>query len=458
MQVVSDNEEKCLSKKQELLYQIRKTLYINDYVINWAPMLKKILITLFLCLNTLSYGVNYDPSNKINQLALTMALLKKNYIDNMSDNDIAEKAIRGLLNQLDPHSDYLDINDFSTLNDATNAQVTGIGVEVTIEDGILKVVAPLDNSPAALAGIKNGDLITHVNGAVVFDIGFNEAISQIKGKEGSNVKITIVRPGQNKPITFSITRKQIKAPTVRSEMLSDDIAYLRISYFGMPTASEVEKQVASLMKDKNLNGLIIDLRNNPGGVLESAIEVSDLFLDKDSMRYQGTIASAKERNQNTTQEFKAKTKDMTNALPVVIIINSGSASGAEIMAGAFKDHKRATIIGEKSFGKGSIQTVLPLSETSAIKITTGLYYTPSGKVVQQSGIDPDIISPKLVAAEPNLTAKIRESDYLKSIGSTQDKSKNSSSSKDSALIENYGIEIYQAMQILADTKKGLTCQ
>ncbi len=409
-------------------------------------------------MNTPSFAVSYDPSNKINQLALTMALLKQNYIDSMSDNDIAEKAIRGLLNQLDPHSDYLDINDFSTLNDATNAQVTGIGVEVTIQDGILKVVAPLDNSPAALAGIKNGDLITHVNGAVVFDIGFNEAIAQIKGKEGSKVKITIVRPGQNKPITFDITRKQIKAPTVRSEMLSDDIVYLRISYFGMPTALEVKKQLASIMKkNKNISGLIIDLRNNPGGVLESAIEVSDLFLDKKTMKYQGVIASAKERNLNVTQEFKAKSEDMTDGLPIAIIINSGSASGAEIMAGAFKDHGRATIIGERSFGKGSIQTVLPLSDTSAIKITTGLYYTPSGKVVQQSGIDPDIVSPKLVAAEANLTTKIRESDYLKSIGSNQDNIQKPASIKDSQLIEKFGIEIYQAIQTLTNTQKGLLC-
>ena len=422
-------------------------------------MFKQVLLTSIVMISSVSHGISYDPSNKINQLALTMALLKQNYIANMSDNEIAEKAIKGLLNQLDPHSDYLDINDFSTLNDTTNAQVTGIGVEVTIEDGVIKVVAPLDESPAARAGIKNGDLITHVNDAVVFDIGFNEAIAQIKGKVGSTVKITVIRPGQAKPMTFTIVRELIKAPTVRSEMLSNNIGYIRISYFGMPTASEVKKQLTSMMKNNNkLSGIIIDLRNNPGGILESAIDVSDLFLDKNLIEYQGTIASAKERNQNITQEFKAKTRDMTNGLPIAVIINSGSASGAEIIAGALKDHKRAVIIGETSFGKGSIQTVLPLSDSSAIKITTGLYYTPSGNVVQQKGIEPDIQSPKMAPIDENITIKIREGDYLKSIDAHPIMPINNTSNDDSDLIQKYGIEIYQAKQMLALKQKESSCR
>lgn len=404
-----------------------------------------------------TFAVEYDPSNKINQLALTMALLKHNYISNMDDNVIAEKAIRGLLNQLDPHSDYLDINELASLEDTTSGKVTGIGVEVTIEHGHIKVIAPVDNSPAKRAGIKNGDFITHVNDTLVVDVGFLEAISKIKGPSGTPVKITILRPGEKQPLHFTIVREEIKAASVTAEMIDAQTGYLRIGYFGDRTPKETRSALNKLIKkNRKMSGLVIDLRNNPGGVLQSAVEVTDLFLDKESIGHNKIITTAKERGDKITQSYTSQTGDMTDNLPIAITINSGSASGAEIMAGALKDHNRATLIGEPSFGKGSIQTVMPLSESTAIKITTGLYYTPAGHVVQKKGIEPDISSPNLAPAQSS-ALDIRESDYFTSTASpkTQSATKRDADKK---IIQKYGIEVYQAMQSLSKQQREATCQ
>ena len=422
-------------------------------------MLQTILLCLSLSLYTNTLAISYDPSNKINQLALTMALLKQNYITAYSDNEIAEKAIRGLLNELDPHSDYLDINDFSSLNDSTQAQVSGIGIELTVDRGIMKVITPLDNSPAKSAGIQSGDIITHVNKRLILDIGYKEAITQIKGQAGTTVDLTIIREGQKKPIQLKVVREIIKAPTVKTAMLNPHIGYLRISYFSMTTTKDTRLAINKLRKQNpSMQGLIIDLRNNPGGVLESAVDVSDLFLNSKKLQYQGVITTAKERNHKITQVFKSKNIDITNNLPIAVVINAGSASGAEIMAGALKDHHRAIIVGERSFGKGSIQTVMPLSNTTAIKITTGLYYTPAGKVVQNNGITPDITSPRMTLAEPDLFSSMREGDYLKSLGATHKQQKNTVSQTQKAILETYGFEVYQAMQTLKMTRKGGQCQ
>ena len=400
---------------------------------------------------------DYNPDNKINQLAMTMALLKHNYIADMEEDAIAEKAIKGLLNQLDPHSDYLNVQEFSSLEDTTNGKVTGIGVEVTVEHGLLKIIAPLDGSPAAKAGIQNGDFITHVNGSLVIDIGISEAVSRIKGKPGTTVNITVARPGSDKPLNLKINRKEISAPSVTADMLSESIGYVKISYFGLPTRNETKEAVRKLMrKNPNITGLVIDLRNNPGGVLSSAVEITDLFLDKDKIGYEKIITVAKERNMKITESYESKTNDITNNLPLAVVINSGSASASEIMAAALKDHKRALIVGETSFGKGSIQTVMPLSDKTAIKITTGLYYSPAGNVVQKRGVSPNIYAEALEPVDKNLL-DFRESEYLNSIMPENSKSQVKPSKKEMSVIKKYGFEVYQAAQSLLQNQRLAKC-
>ena len=402
----------------------------------------------------------YDSSNKINQLALTMAIVKHTYINSLSDNTIAEKAIRGLLSELDPHSSYLDINEFSMLKDSTAGQVIGIGVEVTIDRGMIKVIAPLDHSPAKKAGIKNGDYITHINGDLVLDIGFNEAISRIKGESGTQVNLTIVRPGDTKPRQVVVVRELIKAPSIETDMIGDHIGYFKISYFGTSSADEARTKLRRLVKSHpKMTGMVIDLRNNPGGLLDAAVEVTDLFLDHKQIGYDKTITTAKERNLKVMQDYKSQTGDMTDNMPLAVVINSGSASGAEIMAAALKDHKRATIVGETSFGKGSIQTVMPLSDETAIKITTGLYYTPAGRVVQSNGVSPDVEAPDLVASDASLL-DIREHDYLNAITSDHKRKqdKRSNASHEAEIISNFGFEVYQAYQTLLNKQRLLQCR
>ena len=415
------------------------------------------LLIFCLSLSLHAHAETYDPSNKINQLALTMALLKQNYIDQMSDNTIAEKAIRGLLNELDPHSDYLDVEELISLEESASGQVTGIGVEVTVDNGLIKVVTPLDGSPADRSGLKTGDMITHVDDHLVIDIGFSGAVSKIKGEAGTTVQLTVVRPGAEKPLHFTIVREEIKAPSVKSAMITDDVGYVRISHFGLRTPDETKQAVKTLIREHpNMAGIVIDLRNNPGGILDSAIEITDIFLDRRNLNYDGNIAISKERDNKVMQTYKSRTRDLTRGLPVVVLINAGSASGSEIMAGALKDHKRAILIGENTFGKGSIQTVMPLSDTTAIKITTGLYYTPAGHVVQKKGIQPNIISPALIQEQKNEFTNMRESDYSNSLTAKKintQEHQSDSSVTEMQIVQDYGFPAYQAVQTLRNQKR-----
>ena len=418
-------------------------------------MLKLLIPLTFMILTSTATAYDYNPDDKLNQLAMTMAILKQNYISDMDNDVIAEKAIRGLLNQLDPHSDYLDMNQLDALEDTTSGKVTGIGVEVTMENGLLKIIAPLDNSPAEIAGLKPGDYITHVDDTLVLEIGIAESVSRIKGKVGTKVKITVARPGIQKPLHFNIKRKSVSAPSVRAEMITDTIGYIKIGYFGLPTKHETETAVNQLMREnQNIKGLVIDLRNNPGGVLDSAVEITDLFLDHNTIGYDKVITLAKERNMNITQSYQSKNADITGNLPLAVVINSGSASASEIMAAALKDHKRAVIVGETSFGKGSIQSVMPLSDDTAIKITTGLYYTPAGSVVQKKGVTPNVYVESLQPSDKTLL-DFRETDYLNSIQSPRSKSSDSTSNAEMNIIHKFGFEIYQAMQTLL---QGQRCQ
>ena len=421
-------------------------------------MLNFLIPLIALILTNPITAYDYNPDDKLNQLAMTMAILKQSYISDMDNDVIAEKAIRGLLNELDPHSGYLDMNELDALEDTTNGKVTGIGVEVTMENGLLKIIAPLENSPADLAGLKNGDYITHVDGSLVLEIGIAEAVTRIKGKSGTKVKITVARPGVKKPLHFHIKRKAVSAPSVKAEMITDTIGYVKIGYFGLPTKDETEKAVKRLMRENsNITGMVIDLRNNPGGVLSSAVEITDLFLDNRKIGYDKVITVAKERNMSVTQSYESKSLDITDDLPLAVVINSGSASASEIMAAALKDHKRAIIVGETSFGKGSIQSVMPLSNETAIKITTGLYYSPAGNVVQKKGVSPNVYAESLQPSDKNLL-DFRESEYLNSITSSSSKLEDSTSNVQMKIVHKFGFEVYQAMQTLLQNQRQPKCQ
>jgi len=314
--------------------------------------------------------------------------VKRDYVEDVSDKDLVENAINGMLSSLDPHSSYLNEKEFDEMRIQTKGEFGGLGIEVTMENGLVKVVSPIDDTPAFHAGIQAGDFISRIDGEAVMGITLSEAVDKMRGKPGTEIKLLVLREGENEPLDFVIKRDVIKIKSVRAHKEGDDIAYLRITSFSERTAANVKTELRKLKKEMGdkFKGVVLDLRNNPGGLLDQAIEVSDVFLDK------GEIVSTRGRIEDSNKRFNADSGDMVDGLPMVVIINGGSASASEIVAGALQDHKRAIVIGTKTFGKGSVQTVIPLSVSSgAMRLTTSRYYTPSGRSIQAEGIEPDII-------------------------------------------------------------------
>ena len=326
-----------------------------------------------------------DTYELLNLFGEVLERAKMSYVEEVSDKKLIESAINGMLVALDPHSSFLDGQSFKYMNQQTKGKFGGLGIEVTMEQGLVMVVSPIDDTPAFKAGIKPGDFITHIDGEQVMGMSLNDAVDKMRGKIGAKVKLTIRRVNQ-KPIELTIKREEIKIRSVKSE-LKDDVAYIRITSFTEETDKMIEKALEKAKKDsKNkLKGVILDVRNNPGGLLEQAVGVSDLFLDK------GEIVSTRSRNPEDTVKYTAQAGDIAKDLPIVVLINDGSASASEIVAGALQDHKRAIILGEKSFGKGSVQTVVPLGSYGAMRLTTARYYTPSGRSIQAKGIEPDVV-------------------------------------------------------------------
>ena len=312
--------------------------------------------------------------------------IKHDYVEPVSDKKLLEDAIRGMLSGLDPHSAYLVADEYQELKEGTTGQFGGLGIEVTMENGFIKVVSPIDDTPAQKAGIKAGDLIVRLDDKPVKGMSLGDAVKMMRGEPGSKILLTVVREGEETPLKFSIQRDIIKVKSVKSRMLEKDYGYVRISSFQSGTGDNLKDSIAALKKENkaNLKGLVLDLRNNPGGVLNAAVEVSDAFLKS------GLIVYTEGRIENSEMRFNAAPDDLINDAPIVVLINSGSASASEIVAGALQDQKRAVIMGEKSFGKGSVQTILPTSNGSAVKLTTARYYTPSGRSIQAEGIEPDI--------------------------------------------------------------------
>lgn len=311
--------------------------------------------------------------------------LRQAYVEELSDEELFEMAIWGMLTELDPHSEFLNLEKINELEDATEGRFSGIGVELTMEGNFLTVIAPIDNSPASKAGIESGDIILKVNGESIEGLSFRQSLRRLDGESGEGLSLTLDRLSEQDLIEVELIRERIAVESVRSRVVAEDVGYLRITQFQQDTSTEFKSDLAKLL-DENplLSGLILDLRNNPGGLLRSAVDIADLFLDS------GIIVSTQGRMESANQSFHATPGSSANNLPVVVLINRGSASAAEIVAGALQDHERAVILGDISFGKGSVQEVLSIDESRAIKLTIARYYTPSGKSIQAQGIYPDI--------------------------------------------------------------------
>jgi carboxyl-terminal processing protease len=335
-----------------------------------------------------SAAASADTYRNLNLFGDVFERVRADYVERPDDAKLVETAINGMLAGLDPHSSYMDGKSFRDMQIQTRGEFGGLGIEVTMEDGLVKVVAPIDETPAAKAGIMANDIITHLDEEAVQGLTLNQAVEKMRGPVNTKIKLRVMRKGAEKPVEISITRDIIRVRSVRSRQEGDDVAYIRVTQFNEQTTEGVKKMIADLTSQipaDKLKGFVLDLRNNPGGLLDQAISVSDIFLDR------GEIVSTRGRNVEETQRFNARSGDLTKGKPIIVLVNGGSASASEIVAGALQDHKRATVLGTRSFGKGSVQTIIPLGAgNGALRLTTARYYTPSGKSIQAKGITPDI--------------------------------------------------------------------
>ncbi|NGY05527.1 S41 family peptidase [Solimonas terrae] len=378
--------------------------------------------------------------------------VKSDYVEPVDDKTLIENAVRGMLGGLDPHSAYLDKDEFKDMNVITSGKFGGLGIEVQMQDGFVRVVSPIDDTPAAKAGVKPGDLIVKLDDTPVKGLSLSDAVDKMRGDPGTKIKLTIVREGETAPLVLDLTRETISVASVRGHMMDNGLAYLRISSFTTETAASLDKVFAKLKKDSkgDIKGLVLDLRNNPGGVLDAAVKVGDDFLT------QGPIVTIKGRDPDAQREFDATAGDILDGAPMVVMINGGSASASEIVAGALQDQHRAVLVGSRSFGKGSVQTILPLSNEGAIKITTARYYTPSGRSIQAEGIQPDVpIQPlKIAKADDSDTPSfdpITEADLKGSLANKDDKTSKEELEKAQAERERQAKDA----QALAESDYGL---
>ena len=343
-------------------------------------------VVVLLLLPSSAGAASSDTYRQLNLFGDVFERVRADFVDEVQDKELIESAIDGMLMSLDPHSSYLNPEKYEEMQVQTKGEFGGLGIEVTMENRLVKVVSPIDDTPAYRAGIKAGDLITHLDGKQVLSLTLSEAVESMRGPVGTDIVLTVRREGVDKPLEVTITRAIIKIRSVRSRA-EGDAGYIRITTFNEQTVNGVKKAVEDIRNQigDSMIGLILDLRNNPGGLLDQAVGVSDLFLDK------GEIVSTRGRRHDSTQRFNAKPGDLAEGLPLVLLINGGSASASEIVAGALQDHRRAIVLGTKSFGKGSVQTIIPISGRGAIRLTTARYFTPSGYSIQAKGIEPDII-------------------------------------------------------------------
>ena len=385
-----------------------------------------------------------DTYELLNLFFFVLERAKLNYVEEVSDKQLIESAINGMLTSLDPHSSYLDAESFNYMNEQTKGKFGGLGIEVTMDNGLVKVVSPIDDTPAARAGIKAGDYITNINDETVVGMSLNDAVSKMRGKVGEKVKLSIRRVN-SKPIELTIKREEIKIQSVKNEIKEDSIVYIRISSFTEDVDKSVTEAINKAKKKlkNDLLGIVIDVRNNPGGLLDQAVDVSDLFLEK------GEIVSTRSRNESDTIKFMATEGDIAKGLPIVVIINEGSASASEILAGALQDHHRAIILGEKSFGKGSVQTVIPLRDYGAMRLTTARYYTPSGRSIQAKGIEPDVeVKPAKIEELESYALNISEADLNNALKNDSDVAGNDNKKKGKSAEDLADYQLVRALDLV----------
>lgn len=376
--------------------------------------------------------------------------IRKSYVTEIDDRTLLEYAIRGMLDELDPHSAYLDASSFEDLQVNTTGEFGGLGIEVGMEDGFVKVIAPIDDTPAARAGVEAGDLIIKLDGKTVKGLSLDEAVDKMRGPKGSELTITVVRDGVDSPFDIVLVRDTIKVRSVRAEIKENEFAYLRIAQFQLHTGDDIEREYKALLKKKpDLKGVVLDLRNNPGGVLQASVAVADHFLDA------GLIVYTEGRQQDSNSKHMAKPGDITGGLPMVVLINDGSASASEIVAGALQDHGRALIMGTQSFGKGSVQSIIPITQERALKLTTALYFTPSGRSIQAEGIEPDIPVERVRVTAVRQRSGVSEANLSGHISNTKNNDKSSEknkskkpSSSDNTELQNTDSQLYEAITML----------
>ncbi len=395
------------------------------------------------------------PVEELRTFSDVFGRIKNDYVEEVEDVDMLENAIRGMLSGLDPHSSYLDHEQFKELQVGTSGEFGGLGIEVGMEDGFVKVIAPIDDTPAQRAGVQAGDLIIRLDDTPVKGLTLNDAVKIMRGKPGTVLKLTVVREGVEKPIKIDIKRAIIKVRSVKTRMLEGDFGYVRISQFQSKTAENMVDAIDKLKKEAGgtLKGMVLDLRNNPGGVLNGAVAVSDAFLKKGLIVYtEGRVSDSKLR-------FNATPDDILDNAPIVVLVNQGSASASEIVSGALQDHHRAIIVGTQTFGKGSVQTILPLSNGTAVKLTTARYYTPSGRSIQAEGIVPDIeLDQVRISAVESSFEPIKEADLSGHLsngnGKESDKQTDEDEEQEEESLAQSDYLLYEALNLL----KGLSIQ
>ena len=411
----------------------------------------------FLVTNLFFYVYNYEdvhaaktslPLNQLQAFSEVYLKIKQHYVQDISDKEIFDNAIKGMLEGLDPHSTFLNEKDFKDLKIGTKGEFGGLGIEITMEGGYVKVITPIDDTPAFKAGIEAGDLIIEIDNKSVQGMSLGEAVDLMRGKIGTSILLTIAREGENSPIEVKITRDKIKVKSVKYEIIDDNYGYIRISSFQTKTGNNLKKAIKELKaKSKNnIKGYVIDMRNNPGGVLGAAVDVSDAFI-----KGKKKIVFTKGRTEDAMYEFVSNNTDLADGKPIVVLINGGSASASEIVAGALQDHKRAIIMGTQSFGKGSVQTILPITSKTAVKITTARYYTPKGRSIQAKGITPDIIVENLKLGSISQDKILKESDLMGHLKNNEKKNSKEDKKKQNRNLED-DYQLSEAINLL----KGLS--
>lgn len=395
------------------------------------------------------------PLDELRTFTEIFGKIKSDYVEPVEDKALLEGAIRGMLAGLDPHSSYLDAEEFKDLQAGTTGEFGGLGLEVGMEDGFVKVIAPIDDTPASRGGIQAGDLIIRLDDTPVQGMPLNEAVKLMRGPAGTNITLTIIRKGEEKPLKITLTRAIIKVKSVKAHTLEPGFGYLRVSQFQSQTGDNLVEAVKKLKQENGgkLKGMVLDLRNNPGGVLNAAVAVSDAFLER------GLIVYTEGRVKNSQLKYSATSDDVLTGAPLIVLVNAGSASASEIVAGALQDHRRAVVMGNRTFGKGSVQTILPMANDTALKLTTARYFTPNGRSIQAEGIVPDIVlaDVKLTVAEKSDVEPLKEADLKRHLtngkpnGDKMD-AVSTGADKDKEPLVSTDYQLYEALNLL----KGLT--